>query len=196
MTAPLTQHALRKLTIQQRWWHEALADYLTANPTATNKECADYLGNGRSEGTISLIRNTDTFKALLGARRQELRDTMDAAITSKLTGIAYTAFDAILNRLEKKRDTLPMNELTNVVDTISKFTGAGKQGGVTVNVNNQPQVVNVPVSVSELQEAQAALRRHQASLATAPPVIPQPVVEVVQETEKVEQAQIVDDDTK
>lgn len=187
MTAPVTSQAHRELNRQQRWWHETLIDFLVVNPTATHQECSDYFNGARAPSTIALIRNSDSFKAALSLRRQEMRENMDAAIVQKITGVTHTAFDAILEKLNKKRDTLPLNELNEVIKTVGGFVNGPKSGSsVSVTVNNQAPTMAVPVGLSDLQQAQAALRRHQASLAAAP-VIEQPIVEVTVEdqTEKV-----------
>jgi hypothetical protein len=183
LTKPMSDYHRARLTRRQRWWHETLADFLLMNPTASNQECSDFFNGLRSPDTIQLIRNTDVFKALMASRRQEINENMSAAIISKAAGVTYTAFDAILDKINKKRDTLPMNELTSALETVNKFVnGPVKTGGVTVNVNQPQQTLVVPVGINDLAEAQAALRRHQATMAQAPitiDVVPEPVKEEV-----------------
>lgn len=141
-------------------------------PTATNVECAKHFG--RHESTIQLIRNTDSFKSLLAQRRAEFRENMDVALQQKLTGVAYSALDALCDKLQKKRDTLPIKELVDVVKTVGEFGGGGKSsGGVTIvnNTQSHNNFVSVPVGVEDLTAARAALRSHQHSLASQPPLV-------------------------
>lgn len=168
-------------TPKLRWWHEALADYWLANPTASNIEAAKFFN--RAPATISAIKNTDAFRAYFQSRQLEQRADLDAAVKSRMMGVAFTALDALHAKLQSKRDTLSVTELTKTLDTVANLSGTGPKaiGGVTVNVN-QPtqQTLIAPVSMSDLEEARRALRAHQASLnpvidgEVVPPVLPLP----------------------
>lgn len=162
---------------KQRWWWEALADFYMANPTGTDEEAGKMFG--RAASTIALIRKTDGFKSLLAQRRAEFRETMDIALQQKLTGVAYSALDALCDKLNKKKDTLPLKDLVDVVKTVGELGGRGQKssGGVTiVNSQSHTNIVSVPVGVEDLAAARAALRSHQQNLASSPAVTLEGVV--------------------
>lgn len=168
-------YAEQKASRKQRWWWEALADFWLANPTATNAEAAKFFN--RTEGTIQLIKNTDGFRALMAQRRQEYKETFDVAIQAKVAGVAFTALDNMLLVLQKKKDTLPLEQLVRVVDTAREFTAAPKGTPAPTTVVNVQQNALLPVAASmdDLEVARAALRRQQQELATQPIAILPPV---------------------
>lgn len=161
------QKANRRLN----WWYEAMADFLIANPTATNKQIATAFD--RSETTITLVKNSDAFKAYLRQRRQEFIQEHDAAVRAKQLGIVETSMDVMLRVLEKKQDTIPLAQLAEIVDKGLTRLGYGTAPAgtnVQVNVNNPaPQVV--AVGVDDLRAAQQAMRIAQQRALEAPTVV-------------------------
>jgi hypothetical protein len=159
-------HEHRKATRRMRWWYEALADYMMANPKATQNEIAAHFG--RAVSTISTIVNTDAFTAYMRQRREAHAATLDHSVREKLLGVADKGLGLILEQFEKKRDTIPLETLQRSVDSTLKSLGFGATSApsahVQVNVNPAaPTVVAVPVSVQDLQDARAALRRAQST---------------------------------
>jgi len=145
-----------------RWWYEALADHMIANPGDTQNEIAAHFG--RAVSTISTIVHTDAFKAYFRIRRNAHAERLDAGIRHKMFEVADKSFDLILDKLEKKRDTIPIETLQRTVDSTLKSLGYGlAPAGPTVNVNTGGgnAVVAVPVSLDDLEAARAALRRNQ-----------------------------------
>jgi hypothetical protein len=165
-----------KATRKMRWWYEHLADYMIVNPTARQNEIA--LHFGRAPGTISTIINSDAFKAYLSKRRAEYEGNLDQEVRGKLLNVANKGLDFLLEGLEKKRDTIPIGQLQEVVDKSLKNLGYGvdKSPAVNVNVNQPSPQVSVAVSLEDLDAARMALRASQE--APRPAVIEQPQVEV------------------
>jgi ribosomal protein L25 (general stress protein Ctc) len=154
-------HEHRKTTRKMRWWYESLADFMIANPRATQNEIAAHFG--RATSTISTIVNTDMFKAYFRQRRDQHAEVLDASVRSKLMNVADKSLDMMLDHLEKKRDTIPLEGLQRNLETTLKSLGYGQsspQVAVTVN-NAQPTVIPVAVSMEDLQAAREALRRNQ-----------------------------------
>ena len=152
--APSTQ-ALRGR--KMRWWYEALADYMIAHPTARQNDIAAYFK--RAPSTISIIINSDAFKAYLRQRRGEYASNLDAAVQEKMLNVADKSFDMILERFEKKRDSIPLGDLFKAVELTQK--AAEKAPAVVVN-NHAPSVaVPVAVSLEDLENARMALRASQ-----------------------------------
>lgn len=165
LPAPSPYDAI-KANRRMRWWYEHLADLMIANPSMKQNDLAAHFN--RSPSTISLIINSDAFKAYLAQRRAEYTKTLDASVRDKLLNVADKSFDLILQRFEKKRDTIPLDSLQKLADSSLKALGYGqeKSSGPTI-INNQPTtVLPVAVSLSDLQDAQKALRAAQT-----PPMI-------------------------
>lgn len=145
------------------WYYSAIIDWMIANPGGKLGDCAEYVG--KSQTTLSIIINSDMFKAHLAARKAQFQQQHDLGIIHKTTQVANASLDAILAVLEKKRDTLPLETLNTVADGALKRLGYGlepkQQPGITVNAQNA-QVV-LPVSAQDLAEARMALRQVQAS---------------------------------
>jgi hypothetical protein len=159
-------HDFRKATRKMRSWYESLADYMIVHPTISNGELARHFG--RAESTISTVVNTDSFKMYFRQRRAQHADSLDASVRQKLFKIADQSLDHMLTALEKKRDSVPLETLQRTSDMALKNLGYGAAApsGVTVNVDQRPQTVNVAVSLDDLERAREALRRNQL----APPI--------------------------
>lgn len=164
----LSTHEQRKATRPLRWWYEMLADRMIAEPQASQSELATHFG--RTESTISLIINSDAFKAYYRQRRAEFTEKLDDAIRSKLFKVADTSLDNLLSSLEKKRDSVPIEMLHRTTDMALKNLGYGAQPAANTNVIVAPNV-NVAVSVEDLQAAREALRRNQTAIPSPPPLI-------------------------
>jgi len=71
----------------------------------------------------------------------------------------------MLEVLDKKRDSIPLEMLARVSDSSLKNLGYGSTppgNAVTVNVGQSPPSIHVAVSLSDLEMAREALRRSQA----------------------------------
>jgi hypothetical protein len=153
-----------------RWWYESLADYMIANPSASQNDIAAYFQ--RNPATISTVINTDAFKAYFRQRRAQHAEGLDTAVRAKLFSLANASLDHMLAALEKKRDSVPLETLQRTSDMALKNLGygVGTSSGVTVNVDQKgPQTVNVAVSLDDLTRAREALRRNQMRVIDADP---------------------------
>ena len=163
-------HEHRKRTRKMRWWYESLADFMIANPRATQNDMAGHFQRGVN--TISTIINTDAFKAYYRQRRAQIHSDLSESVKGKLLNIADQSMDALLEKLEKKRDTLPIESLHKTAEMALKSLGYGGDKGPTIINNvNQPTHVTAAVSLEDLQVAQAALRRAQSDQLEAPKII-------------------------
>jgi hypothetical protein len=136
-----------------RQWHEALVDDMLANPTAKLEDRSARLN--RSVNYLSMIINTDMFKALYEARRQAFTERLEGSIANKTAQVADRALDMVLETLEKKRDSLPFQSLVELTDrTLTRLGYGVAKPGPAVNVN---VVQSGPmVSAAQLAEARAA----------------------------------------
>lgn len=139
------------------WWYEAIIDEKLANPRITNFELGEKLAT--SEQYISLIVNSDSFKAHFSARRKAVSEAIDASIVNRLQLTADRALEIVSETLEKKRNTIPFAALADFTHKTLATLGYGAQRpSAAVQVNVQQNVM-APVSASELAEARNALRR-------------------------------------
>jgi len=155
------RHEYRKTTRKMRWWYESLADFMVANPRATQNEIAQHFGRGVS--TISTIVNTDAFKAYFRQRRDQHVAILDASVRDKLLNVADKSLELMLEHMEKKRDTIPLEVLQRATESTLKSLGYGASAptpATVVNVNHNA-VIPVAVSVNDLEAAREALRRSQ-----------------------------------
>lgn len=153
-----------------KWWHEYIVDDMLAFPTSTVKERAKRLDY--SETYLSIIINSDMFKALYAERRKAYNERLDGSITQKTALAANKALDIVLETLEKKRDAIPFPALAEFTDrTLSRLGYGEKQSGTNVNVNVGIQPAVTP---EQLAEARKSLRAVEASrMIDVTPEVPQ-----------------------
>lgn len=157
-----------------RWWYEGLADWLLANPDKTLTAAAQHFN--KSLSAISMIRNSDAFRTYFEARKNEFRSRHDEILRGKLTQVATSGLDIILQHMEKKKDAVPLSLATNVTQSALDRLGFAPKAvapATNVTVNNVAAPVHVSISIEALEEARAALRvveqkRGEAGLLSAP----------------------------
>lgn len=152
-----------------RWWYESLADYMVAHPTATHAEMGRHFN--RTVATIGMVINSDAFRAYFRQRRDQNAELLDNSVRAKMFSVADKSMDLILENLDKKRDTIPLELLQRVNESALKNLGYGVDRSPTtvVQVNNNPQqLVPVAVSIEDLENARAALRRSQMQTIEVP----------------------------
>lgn len=160
------------------WYYDAIIDWMVANPGRPLSECAAHVN--KSQPWLSTIINSDMFKAALARRRETFSTTHDSLLQEKLTRVAMQGLDIILDKMEKKRDTIPMSQLHTITDTAIQRLGYGVKSptpGVQVNVGVgvQTPAIPVPVSASDLAAARSALRSAEQMKA-----LPAPAAEVLE----------------
>lgn len=142
-----------------RWWHEAIVDDMIAHPTDTLKVRAARLNY--SVPYLSIIINSDAFKALYEERRRDFTERLQNGISQKTAEAANKALDIVLETLEKKRDKLPFEALSEFTDRTLERLGYGvKHNSPAPNVN--VNVVAGQVTPEQLADARKALRAAEA----------------------------------
>jgi hypothetical protein len=151
-----------------RWYYTQIIDWMMANPGGRLGDCAKYVG--KTPSWLSIIVNSDMFKAALAERQRQNSETQDALLRQKLTEVSVAALDQLLNNIQTKKGAIPIESLTRLQDsTLSKLGyGVEKAAPVQVNVNQTNQVA-VPISQGELEAARQLMRQHQQGLATPQP---------------------------
>lgn len=151
------------------WWYWALMDAMISEPWKTKKQLAEQFNI--SVITFNLVTTSDIFQAYMAERRKGNSDHLDAVIRQRATRVVDKAFETMEKIIDKKQDTIPLNDLVNLADKTLERLGYGvKNPGNNVTVNNSTQQVVVPVSLQQLEEARAALRASELRYPTAPEV--------------------------
>lgn len=90
----MTPDTPQKPTLRKvRNMHVAIADYMIANPEASQRKIAGEFGV--SESWLSIIINSDAFKEHLHAKNQEVFDTHVVPLRTKLLGVANLAVEKL-----------------------------------------------------------------------------------------------------
>lgn len=141
-----------------RRWHEAIIDDMLANPIDTLEVRGKRLGYSGSY--LSIIMNSDMFKAHYEARRKAYTELVGDSLTSKLTRAADKSLDHILTKLDEKRNSLSFKQLTDFALPVLDRLGYGAKdvSGVVLNVDNRRVTIGASVTQEQLSEARAALR--------------------------------------
>jgi hypothetical protein len=160
-----------KLTKQVKWWHEAIIDDMLLYPLDTLEARGKRLGYTGSY--LSILINTDMFKAAYQQRRDDFKQNMDAALTQKATTLAAKGLDIMLEVLETKRTQIPFAMLSDSVDkTLTRLGYGVPTKGPTVQVNvpgSHAQVAVLPtVTAEQLLSAREALRAVENNIAAEP----------------------------
>lgn len=146
---------------QVRWWHEAIIDDMLLHPLDDLKTRGARLGY--KPAYLSLIINSDMFKAVYEQRRALFQDRLDQNIANKLVGVASLSLDIMKESLEKKRSAIPFKDLAAANDSLLNRLGygggsGGAPGSVNVNVNTGSQLVAAPVTKEQLEAARGVIR--------------------------------------
>lgn len=171
---------------QVKWWHEAIIDDMLLHPLDDLKTRSARLKY--SAAYLSLIINSDMFKAIYEQRRLLFQDRLDQNIANKLTTVASLSLDIMKESLDKKRTAIPFKDLAAANDSLLNRLGygapSGGAGGVNVNVNTGQQLVAAPVTKEQLDAARGIIRgverknAEEAPAATALPKATTPLLEL------------------
>lgn len=166
-TVAYASYAEAKAKKPFRWWYDAIIDWRLANPGRPEYECAHALGCGVNY--LSLIVNTDMFKARWEQRRSEFSDQIGMSVQQKLLRNLDTTLDIIHEQLTTKRTAIPFRDTTKLMDDTLQRLGYGvPRSGVQVNVGAAPGgTTQVAVNVTDLHAARALLRSREAERADA-----------------------------
>lgn len=110
------------ITAKQQITHDAIIDFVLANPRATLKQIAEAFGY-RAAQSISIIINSDAFQARLQARRGEVVDPVVLEkIENQLKGQISASMEIIARKLETSDDA---NFALQVFEKSTKAAGYG-----------------------------------------------------------------------
>jgi hypothetical protein len=156
-----------QLATQMRKWgpkkmnpqYEAIADFMLANPEMSYQEIGKRLNYTNT--WISMVVNSDSFRAYYQMRRESLNSAIRDNIAHKMLGIADKSLDLLAKGIEEQGDKLSVLDRVTVADRVLERLGYGTKPGQVANVNvqvNASQNTFIPVDAATLQEARSSLR--------------------------------------
>lgn len=109
---------IRKL----RYSHEAMVELIITNPWISQNEIAAIFG--RTPPWISIVMNSDAFKARLEERREELVDpTLRVSIKERFTAALTRSLERLQEKLEQP--SVPDNLILRSIEVGAKGLGVG-----------------------------------------------------------------------
>ncbi len=135
------------------YWYDALIDWMISNPGSSMTAIAKEFKKNLS--TISMIVNSDMFKARFELRRKELNERMAEEIATETSTVALLSLREVSKRLRDNPAAIPIGQLTEISHSTLDRLGYGQKP-----LNNQQNnvVVNVTVPQSVLSEARQSMR--------------------------------------
>lgn len=130
--------------------HEAIMDYLMANPLVRMQDVAGYFKI--SPGWLSQVIHSDAFQMLLRDKQGTVFHSTVLPLREKMTVVAHAALDKIAEQLPHESDT---KTLANVAEAVLDRLGFSSK--VPAVQFNQSTNVQVNVLRSEIEEARAVL---------------------------------------
>jgi hypothetical protein len=116
--------------------HDALIDFIIANPTARQGEMGAHFGY--SPSWISQIISSDAFQSRLAERKDQLVDpAIRNTIEQNMQAVVRRSLEILLEKLD--RPTVPDNLVLRALDVSARAAGYGartEQAKVQVNINN------------------------------------------------------------
>ena len=110
--------------------HDALIDYIIANPASTQRNMAALFGY--TEAWISQVMSSDSFKVRLAARKKECVDPiLIHSVEERLGGVVDQSLAIIAEKLEATRN---VNVALRALDISSRALGYGARDRTSVNV--------------------------------------------------------------
>ena len=156
------------------FWYETIIDLMIANPELKQHEIA--LRTGRTPAWISMVVNSDSFKARYAVRRQEHSERISRHVEDRLHVVAAKTLDRLAEVLDKK-DLTPAFTLDATTAVLDRLGYAGKGKQAAQQPQNPPSNVQItvigPVSQATLASAQGQIRAlEQIRAAEKQPLMP------------------------
>lgn len=161
-----------------QWWYSSIIDWMIANPGRPLQEATRRHGGPIhcAPNTLYMITNTDLFKSHLAKRKAEFRDRLDMKVIGDASSLHEMTQTLIMEELEKKRTSVPIETLLEVQKSALEILGYGPKQGPSVVVQNQVDTrVAVAVDANLLEECRQGIRRAEMNK-TAPLIEATPLV--------------------
>lgn len=133
----------KRPTLQKvRYTHEAMIEaIINSGGLIKQYELAEMFG--KTQSWISIILNSDAFKAQLAKRREEILDPeLKASLKEKIEGLMARSLDLLMERLDDRQNPPSDQLILRSVELSSRAAGYGAR----IEVNN---TVNVTQEITE-----------------------------------------------
>ncbi len=138
--------------VPKRPWHEAVIDMWLLDPTLKQGEIARALG--KTESWLSILVNSDAFRAKYAARKAELVDPVIAAgAEDRLKAVVSVAAEELVRRLTLAPGGMSVKDLNSSISTASRALGMGAAPSGPA-VQQTLYVIPAPAAPKSVQEWQ------------------------------------------
>lgn len=125
-----------------RYTHDGMIDLMIANPHARQRELAATCGV--SETWLSVIVNSDAFKAQYEKRRAEVLDPILAVtLKERFEALTVRSLEVLQEKLCKPADQVPDMLAVKGAEIGAKALGFGAQAGPTVLVTSEDRLASL-----------------------------------------------------
>lgn len=138
--------------------HDAIAEWLIANPDKHLYECA--LAFGVTQPWLSVILHSDIFQVYYRKMRGDHVDLRITPLRDKLLGVANRAVEKLADKVE----AMNTRELVDVAELTLNKLGYGQKATVSVVAPGGQVAVFQSASPEDVAKARENYRRYQAGL--------------------------------
>ncbi len=137
--------------------HEAILNWLVANPGRSLKEGADLFGYTQS--WFSTMVNSDLFQAELAKRQADFRGRLNATLTQRLQTVAHVALDKLATMVEGSEDKDFVLEVSDKVLHRLGFAPQSNRNPAGPIASGPLFQTNLYISKDDLHAARAIMER-------------------------------------
>jgi hypothetical protein len=91
--------------------HEAILNWIVANPERSMGECAAEFGVSRS--WLSIIVNSQAFRDRMAERQEDVFTEVVVPLRDKMAGVAHRAYERLSEKVEVEGDTKTLLEIAD-----------------------------------------------------------------------------------
>ena len=136
----------------KRPWHEAVIDMWLIDPTLQQGEIARRLG--KTQAWLSILVNSDAFRAKYAARKAELVDPyISEGAETRLKAVVSEAANELVRRLTVAPASLSTKDLNATISSASRALGMGA-GPSGPSIQQTLYVIPAPAAPTTVQEWQ------------------------------------------
>jgi len=153
-------------------WHEKLIDWLILHPERPRRECAEAFGV--TYVWLSMVINSDIFRERLAERHAKHADLISRSVIDQAQAVAEQSLEVISERLEAKRDSMPVSEVREIASLALRTLGLSGSAAGPAGIN--ANTVNIlSVDGAALERARARMRDpKELTIEAEHPVLPAP----------------------
>lgn len=123
-----------KQVLKVSWWHESVVDWKLKNPELNQGDCARHFNV--SESYMSILCNSDAFRAYEAGRRAEHNKAVSKDIIEQVEEVASVSLEVLHERIDKERDSIGLKIVGETCEMALKSLGFGVKPASGQPVNN------------------------------------------------------------